>query len=202
MKKTQLFFLVLGILVILMLIFFFKNPYKKQKNGNNHISLEEQEQYIFNIRSYEAIAEVTIQSNKNVNQYLLKQTVKPQESKQEVLEPQNIQGVEMKYQNGSLIIQHTKFHLQKIYQEYPYLSKNALFLTDFISKFQEAQKNHKTQKQETEDEIIYTISSTEGKQETLYVNKKENQPSKIIIKDQQQKEKIYISYKEINIDYD
>lgn len=202
MKKTQLFFLVLGILVILMLIFFFKNPYKKQKNGNNHISLEEQEQYIFNIRSYEAIAEVTIQSNKNVNQYLLKQTVKPQESKQEVLEPQNIQGVEMKYQNGSLIIQHTKFHLQKIYQEYPYLSKNALFLTDFISKFQEAQKNHKTQKQETEDEIIYTISSTEGKQETLYVNKKENQPSKIIIKDQQQKEKIYISYKEINIDHD
>ena len=202
MKKTQLFFLVLGILVILMMIFFFKNPYKKQKNGNNHISVEEQEQYIFNIRSYEAIAEVTIQSNKNVNQYLLKQTVKPQESKQEVLEPQNIQGVEMKYQNGSLIIQHTKFHLQKIYQEYPYLSKNALFLTDFISKFQEAQKNHKTQKQETEDEIIYTISSTEGKQETLYVNKKENQPSKIIIKDQQQKEKIYISYKEINIDHD
>ena len=52
--------------------------------------------YILNISSYEAEIEVTVESNKNTNKYVVEQTYKKDGSaKQVVLEPSNISGIKI-----------------------------------------------------------------------------------------------------------
>lgn len=77
MKNKKSLLIIIGIIVLLALIIFFaKNNYKKTNIGNNisNKNLDEYEKYILNIKSYEATSEVTINSNKNTNKYLMKQS--------------------------------------------------------------------------------------------------------------------------------
>ena len=72
--------------------FFYITKSKKIKMGNN-ISSQEVIENILNISSYESIIEVEVNSNKNVNKYIIKQTyIAPDISEQEIIEPQNIKG--------------------------------------------------------------------------------------------------------------
>ena len=78
-----------------------KNNHKNIGNNISNKTLEECEQYIFNINSYKATAEITVQSNKNINKYLVKQEVNSNESYQEIIEPENIKGVKIIYSNNN-----------------------------------------------------------------------------------------------------
>ena len=70
-KKLIIIMCIIAISLIF-IIFFTKNNYKNIKTGNNmsNKNIEEIEEYILNISSYEAKVEVTIESNKNTNKYL------------------------------------------------------------------------------------------------------------------------------------
>ena len=66
----------------------------KNINIGNNTNSQEIVNYILNISSYEAKITVEIESNKNKNQYIIKQKYqKPDISTQEIIEPSNIEGV-------------------------------------------------------------------------------------------------------------
>ena len=58
----------------------------------NNKSADEIEEYILNMNSYKAKAEITINSNKNTNKYLITEQYTNQDNtyKKEILEPENI----------------------------------------------------------------------------------------------------------------
>jgi len=67
---------------------------KYSKSGNNmsNKSADEIEEYILNMNSYKVKAEITINSNKNTNKYLITAQYTNQDNtyKKEILEPENI----------------------------------------------------------------------------------------------------------------
>lgn len=72
MKRILPIFII--IVIILSIIFiFFKNNDKIKNLGNTISTTEDLQNYILNITSYEAVVEVTVESNKTTNQYKLKQ---------------------------------------------------------------------------------------------------------------------------------
>ena len=105
--------------------------------GNNNLNktLEEVEDYILNIKSYTATIEVTVNSNKNSNKYLIKQSHQEENDEQEVIEPGNISGVKITYKDSSLKVENSKLNLEKIYNNYPYIESNILWLNSFIEEY-------------------------------------------------------------------
>ena len=87
--------LIIGIFMIAIIatfMFFLKKDYKTENFGNTINSSSIQE-YILNMKSYEAEVEIIIKSNKNENKYLAKQEANSEKAKQEILEPEHIKGV-------------------------------------------------------------------------------------------------------------
>ena len=164
-------------------------------------SIEEIEQYILNISSYEAKAEVMIESNKNINKYVLKQEYNNSgKIEQIVLEPSNIEGLTISYNEGNLTINNTKLNLQTVYNNYKYVVDNNLWLNSFIKDYRES--NNKSIS-ENSDYIVMTVdisdSNNYGKIKILYINKTTGNPEKMLIQDKNQKNMVYILYSEIRI---
>ena len=180
----------------LILFFLIQFVYKTIQTGNNITkSSNDLIEDILNISSYEAELEVTVNSNKTTNKYLLHQYyLEPNLSKQIVKEPSNIEGLEVIYNGNKLEIKNTNLGLSKIYENYTYLNGNILWLNFFI----ESCNINKYTIEENENEVILNTRIGEyiGK---LYINKKTNLPTKIEILDNSNQAKIYIEYKEIKI---
>ena len=202
--KVKKIIIFVSLIVIAILIFFFvKNNYKKFNIGNNITSksIQEIEQYILNISSYEAKAEVMIESNKNINKYVLKQEYNNSgKIEQIVLEPSNIEGLTISYNEGNLTINNTKLNLQTVYNNYKYVVDNNLWLNSFIKDYRES--NNKSIS-ENSDYIVMTVdisdSNNYGKIKILYINKTTGNPEKMLIQDKNQKNMVYILYSEIRI---
>ena len=193
-KNLKVFLMVL--IAILISFFLIQFVYKTVRTGNN-ISKSSSDliEDILNISSYEAELEVTINSNKTTNKYVLYQYfMQPNFSKQIVKEPRNIENLEIMYDGNKLEIKNTNLGLSKIYENYTYLNGNILWLNFFI----ESCNINKYRVDETENEIILNTKIQEyiGK---LYLNKKNNLPMKIEILDNSNQSKIYIEYKEIKL---
>ncbi len=139
MQIRKIIFFIIIIILISLLTFFIKNNYNSSKKGNNisNKSADEIEEYILNIDSYYAIAQVTVQSNKSSNTYKLKQEyIKNQNMyMQEVIEPEYIAGVKFIYNEGILKIENTNLSLSKLYEEYKYIESNVLSLNSFIEDY-------------------------------------------------------------------
>lgn len=186
------------ILAIVCIIFFSKNNYKTLKNGNNINNQTREKVYdnILNISSYKATLEVTINSNKNSNKYILKQSHNLNEDTQEVLEPENIKGVKTTYNNGTLRIQSDNLNITKVYNEYKNIENNDLWLSSFIEEYKTAREKNV---EENEEKIINI--KVNNKTKNLYLDKKTGKPTKLIVEDNNQKILIYIIYNEIEINY-
>ncbi len=200
-NKKIIFLVLVIILIIFFIIIFIKNDYKNFDTGNNNIkSIEEIEEYILNLSSYEAKVSVTVESNKNTNKYELLQTYQvPNISKQVVLEPSNIQGLEITYDGSNLSINNTKLNLSSVYENYNYLASNCFCLESFISDYIE---NNGKIYEENEKIILETKTSNGNKyiyNKKLYVNKKDGKPIELIIEDINEKKLVYILYNEIEI---
>ena len=201
MKNKKLFiFLILFFLSIIISIFL-KNAYKTSKTGNTIIkSSNDLAEYILNINSYEAQIEMQVNSNKNISKYVIKQKyTEPNIFKQEVLEPSNIQGVTITYDGNNIKLENTKLNLTKIYENYEYLADNFLDLKFFIEKYKEKDDS---EYEEKENEIIMktNIENNEYIQKArLYVSKESKVPTKLELMDKNEKNIVYILYKEIKI---
>ena len=141
MKLNKKLILIITIIILILIVistilyFFFKNANKNLNFGNNlsNKTLEEIEEYILNISSYDAEVEVQVESNKNETKYILHQSfASPNIEKQTVKEPSNIQGLETTYDGNKLTIHNSKLNLTTIYDNYKYLTDNFLWLNSFI----------------------------------------------------------------------
>lgn len=203
-KRIAVFAVIL--LIILLIIFFIilsKKDYKNINIGNNisNKTLDEVEDYILNISSYKAKLEVTINSNKNTNKYVLTQIHNKDEDVQEVISPENIQGLKLIYKDKTLTIKNTILDLQKVYNNYPYIESNNLWLNSFIEEY----KTEKNKRIFNKDEnIVMSIEiggNSKIKYKELYIDTKTGKPTKLLIQDNNKKSIIYILYNEIELNY-
>ena len=203
-KRIAVFaFILLIILLIIFFIILSRKDYKNINIGNNisNKTLDEVEDYILNISSYKAKLEATINSNKNTNKYILTQIHNKDEDVQEVISPANIQGLKLIYKDKTLTIKNTILDLQKVYNNYPYIESNNLWLNSFIEEY----KTGKNKKIFNKDENIVMSLEISGdskiKYKELYIDTKTGKPTKLLIQDNNKKEVIYILYNEIELNY-
>lgn len=221
-KKILIKLCVLSFFIFI--IFLFKSNYINynfSKTGHNmsNKKLEEIEEYILNISSYTATVDVTVTSNKTTNKYKIKQEYNKDRLKQTIIEPKNIEGLEICYENNTLRLTNTKLTLTRIYKEYNYLSNNYLDLITFIEEYKKI-KNIKENKIDTDskdtinsyekdEKYIFEIEfdkNIKKENENIYVSNKsltiDKNTGKIIsleIEDMNQKMLVYILYNEIQI---
>ena len=204
MKINKKYFVFACITIIIILIIIFaKNNYKKFGSGNNNIGNSNQEisEYILNINSYNAKLEVTINSNKNENKYILTQEFsQPNIAKQVVQEPSNIEGLTIINDGTNLSINNTKLNLTKIYENYNYITENHLFLNTFIKNYKESEES---KMEEKDGQIIMKTNIKDNNKylvnKTLYIDKKSKKPTKMKIEDINQNVIVYIVYNEIEL---
>ncbi len=198
MKKRNIFILLAVILIIGIIIFFTFFHTKTAKNlkvGNNSSS-QEIVDYILNISSYETMVEVQVNSNKNQNQYILRQRYKaPDMSEQEVLEPSNIAGVKMIKNGNQLKIENTKLSLSSFFENYEYVSDNVLDLSCFIKDYQ---SDDKASWKEENHQIVMTTKG-EREEKRLWIDRATGNPTKLEIKWTNKTNTVYILYNEVKI---
>ena len=192
------------ILIVIITIFFIKTNYKSSKFGNNMSSKTSNDiaNYILDISSYEAKEEIVVESNKNTNKYIVIEKCSKENNlyKKEVLEPENISGMEITYDGTNLKIENSRLSLSKMYENYNYLGEANNTIFDFINKYKESEE---TKIEENEEEIVLYTRVKNGNKyityEKLYINKKSKEPTKMEIQNISQKTTIYILYNEIKI---
>lgn len=200
MKKKYWAILLIIILIGIGGMIFYKKSLKLNKIGNNKSS-QEVVDYILNLSSYETKITVTVTSNKNTNKYILKQEFQsPNMSTQEVIEPSNITGIKIINDGTTLKLENTNLNLNTILENYTYLGNNCLDLSTFIEEYK---KDDTASYEERESEIIMkTKSSLDNiyiKEKILHIDKRTGMPKQMEIKDNKQKNTIYILYNEVRI---
>ena len=201
-KKIVVAIFIAVLLILIFFIFFSKNNYKISEIGNtmSNKTIKEIEEYILSISSYEAKISVTIESNKNKNEYvLLQKYVEPNISRQTVLEPSSLEGLETIYDSTNLTVKNTKLNLSKIYENYEYLANNFLCLETFITDYKE---NDDSKIYEQENQVILETKNEKNQYKQikkLYLDKNTAKPTKLIIQDINEKTVVYILYNEVKI---
>ena len=192
------------IIITIIAIFFIKTNYKSFKFGNNisNKSADQIKKYILDINSYDLTANITVQSNKNTNSYIIKEKYVKDNNvcKQEILEPENIKGVSFIYDGANLKIENTNLNLNKLYENYSYIGENTITLKSFINDYLESNESTMS---ETDEEIVLETKLKNGNKYISYkklcINKSTGNPTKLEIEDITQKTSIYILYSEIEI---
>ena len=198
MKKNIIFLITIIFFLIILISIFYISMSKKSKIGHTNNSQEIIEN-ILNISSYEAIINVKVISNKNENNYIIKQKYNSNNfNSQEVIEPKNIEGTKIIKKENKLTIQNSRLNLSTIFENYQYISSNYLDLISFIKDYQ---KENKSKYEENENEIIMYTNSDLDKtcKKRLYINKKTNLPTKLEIEWDNKKNKVYILYNEVKV---
>jgi len=202
MKKSKLiiFIIILILLAVILFLVFSKNTAKVFKNGNTKTS-QEIVDYILNTSSYNLKVTVEVISNKNTNKYILNQKyVSPNISSQEVIEPSNISGMKITNDGTNLKLENSSLNLSTLFENYNYLGDNCLDLICFIENYKQ---NAESEFIEEENQIIMkTKSRNENnytKNKVLYIDKETCKPTKMEIKDNNEKTAVYILYNEVEI---
>ena len=200
-KKIFLIILILIILGISIFLMFFNNKEAKNMKIGNNSSSQDVVNYILNINSYEAEINVEINSNKNNNKYKIKQKYENSGIiTQEIIEPNNINGVRITKENDNLRIENTDLNINIILEKYAYLSDNILDLDSFIENYK---NNNESKFSEKNDELILeTVDNSNNKNpkhKKLYIDRKTANPTKMEIKDTNKNSTIYIIYNEVKV---
>ena len=202
MKKIAI--ISICIALVIFIIFFTQIAYKKINTGNNIINKSTSQivDTILNMKSYSAKVSIKIVSNKNENNYtIIQESIENKKCKQEVLEPESIKGTTINYDGQKLELKNTRLNLNKVYENYPYLTENELLLSSFVEDYN-TDKNSKYM--ENNNEIIMKAKSQGtnkyNTEKNLVVNKITGKPMQLNIKDVTQNIVVYILYNEIEID--
>lgn len=199
-KKVFIILIVIILILAIFFGFFYKKTVKVFKNGNNKTS-QEIVDYILGISSYEVKVTVEVNSNKNNNKYILKQQyISPNINTQEVIEPSNIAGIKLINDGTSLTLKNSKLGLNTVFENYTYLGDNCIDLNSFIEDYK---KSEESNYEENDTEIIMNTLSQNSNKYTkykkLYIDKKTANPTKLEIKDDNEKTTVYILYNEVKI---
>ena len=199
MKKKTFFLITIIIFFIILILIFYINTSKKSKIGHTNNSQEIVEN-ILNISSYNATISVKVVSNKNENNYIIKQEYQSQDfNSQEVIEPSNIAGTKIIREGNKLTLENSSLNLSSIIENYQYISSNNLDLSSFIENYK---NDNKANYEENENEIkMYTTEndSNNNCKKTLYIDKKTGLPTQLEIKNTNKKNEVYILYNEVEI---
>ena len=203
MKNKKLIWLIIAIVIVVIIFFaiFSIFHYKKLETGNNisDKTLKEIEDYILNISSYDAEIEVNVESNKNTNKYIMIQKYcSPNIASQQVIEPKNIEGLTVKYDGKNMEISNSKLGLSTIYENYTYIADNILWLSDFI----ECYKTNNGTITEQNGIVVMEVKNNKNRYcvcEKLYMDRNANKITKLVIEDENRKDRIYITYNKIEI---
>lgn len=190
-KKLLIFIIIVLMSTISIIVFLNIKRTKNFKIGNNTNSQEIVDS-ILNINSYEAIIEVEIRSNKNINRYKIKQIYNGKDNNsQEILEPSNVSGVKIIKEDNNLKLENSNLNLTNLLQNYEHISDNMLDLNSFIDTY----KNDINSKWEDKDNNIVMKNSNR----ILYINKNTGMPEKMEILNNDKKTAIYILYNEVKV---
>ena len=183
----------------IILIFFSIIIYNFTESGNNIISKSKENiiEKILETKEYKTKVKVTVYSNKNQNEYIMEQYENLNENKSyaKLLNEDN-SGLTMNFEKQKLVISNTKLNLKKVYENYKPITKNYLFLSNFISEVD------LDEVKETEKHIILNSTENNNKylhKKTLYISRQTNLPEKLIIIDDEQNVKTIIEYIEIEL---
>ena len=195
MKKKVIFILIIFFVISLFIFAIFE--YKHKVSGNN-ISVSDSID-ILNISSYQATVEVTVNSNKNTNKYVLIQKyAQPNISSQEVIEPSNIKGLKIIQEGNNVTLENSILELKTVYDNFNG-DISVLNLMSFINKYKEGKD---IESEENDEEIIMKTKINKNKYQMyqdLYINKKTNLPTKMEILDVNKNGTVYILYNEIKV---
>ena len=114
-------------------------------------------------------------------------------------EPSNIQGLQTVYDGSKLTITNTKLNLSTVYENYPYITDNYLWLNSFIEDYK-ASQNRKLY--EEENQLVMEVSLEKNayiSSKKLFINKNESKITKLVVQDKNKKNLVYILYNEIKI---
>lgn len=191
---------VLFIFVPICIIVFFGFYYIFFKNGNNKTKEKIVDYIMNNYYVYEADILVTVNSNKNKNEYNMYQIVNHKKGKCIINKPKEIEGLSLETNEGKLVIINKTYNMEKLYEGYNEIINNSLFLSTFLEEI----KNNNYEVKETENEYIIMVEllkkqNTYVKYKELYVDKNSKLPAKLIIKNEDQKNYISIIYNNIKI---
>lgn len=201
MKSKKLIIILIIAFVIISISIFLILNYKKLKVGNTIVNQSEENiiNSILNIKAYSAKLDVTIETNKNKNKYVISQKIENGEATQEVLEPENIAGVITKYDGKDLKVINNKLNLETTFQNYQYIVENRLWLDSFIKEYKESE-NKKVNS--NGKEIILEVKNSGNVYNTvkkLYIDKQTGKPIKMEVEDINKKMLVYILYTEMTI---
>ena len=202
MKKKTFFLIAIIIFLIILILIFSINMSKKSKIGHTNNSQEIVEN-ILNISSYNATINVKVISNKNENNYIIKQEFKSEASNlQEVIEPSNIAGTKIIREGNKLTLENSRLNLSSMIENYQSISSNNLDLSSFIEDYK---KDSKADYEENENEIkMYAVGNANNNSDskckkTLYIDKKTELPTQLEIEWTNKSNKVYILYNEVEI---
>ncbi len=200
MKKKTFFLFAIIIFLIILISIFYINASKKSKIGHTNNSQEIVEN-ILNISSYNAIIDVKVVSNKNENQYVIKQEYQSQDSNsQEVIEPTNIAGTKIIREGNKLTLENSRLNLSSIIENYQYISANSLDLSSFIEDYKNDSKaNYEENQNEIKMYTTYNNNVNNNCKKTLYIDKKTNLPTQLEIEWTNKNNRVYILYNEVEI---
>lgn len=201
MKSKKLIIILIITFVIISISIFLILNYKKLKGGNTIVNQSEENiiNSILNIKAYSAKLDVTIETNKNKNKYVISQKIENGEATQEVLEPENIAGVITKYDGKDLKVINNKLNLETTFQNCQYIVENRLWLDSFIKEYKESE-NKKVNS--NKKEIILEVKNSGNVYNTLkklYIDKQTGKPIKMEVEDINKKMLVYILYTEMTI---
>ena len=189
--KKKLFILIILILIIFLFFFISKKMIKNSKNGND-ISSQKIVDKILNTSFYKAEIEVEVISNKNKNKYIIIQEYNKENGiMQEVIEPNNLNGIKTIKKGNILTVENTELNLKQIYENYEEMENNDLDLYLFINQYKGSESSYFEEK---EGKIIMYL-----KNKKLYIDKEKNIPEKLIIQDDNRNRKINIKYNNIEL---
>ena len=201
-KKNLIVFVcicIVGILGIIIWTIPKNNLSKNLKIGNNSTN-QEIVDYILNISSYDLIAEIEINSNKNKTKYIVNQKyINDNQIVQEIIEPTNIKGVKIIKEGNKVTLENSNLSLSNIYENYNYIAENDLDLECFIRDYKE---NEKSNIEKDNNIVKMKTECTKNKYikyKTLYVDINTGKPVKLEIKDNNKNTTVYILYKEVKI---
>ena len=136
---------------------------------------------------------------------MVEQTYKKDGSaKQVVLEPSNIEKMEITYENNTLKINNIKIDLTTVYENYPYIVDNFLWLDSFVKDYKKEKDDGRNVLKEENDNIIMEVKTKNDNNryvynKKLYIDKKTGKPIKLFIQDINKKILVYILYNEITV---